>query len=103
MWPFGQFFNIWGYVDGKGREYAIIGASPARRSLISANLPSRYCFIHIPGVISSWREIKSWKDHLYVVADRGADGVLIINMAQAPDKIRLFILETLLSPLAALH
>ncbi len=79
--------NIWGYVDGKGREYAIIGRVTGT-TIFDISQPSKpVLLIHIPGVISSWREIKSWKDHLYVVADRGADGVLIINMAQAPDKI----------------
>ncbi len=79
--------NIWGYSDSSGREYAIIGRVTGTSVFDVTDGRKPVLLQHIPGVLSSWREIKSWKDRIYVVADRGADGVLIINMAQAPTNL----------------
>lgn len=79
--------NIWGYADTNGREYAIIGRISGT-SVFDVTDPRKPVLLkHIFGAPSSWREIKSWKNRLYVVADRGADGVLIINMEKAPQEI----------------
>jgi len=80
--------DVWGWVDGNGTEYAIMGSrtntwiwsleDPANPTLRS----------QIPGDASTWRDIKSWEDHLYVTTDSGDDGLLIVDMSQAPDSIR---------------
>lgn len=79
--------NIWGYADSAKREYAIIGRSTGTSVFDVTDGKKPILLKHINGAISSWREIKSWKNRVYAVADRGADGVLIINMSKAPQEI----------------
>jgi choice-of-anchor B domain-containing protein len=42
---------------------------------------------NIPGARSIWRDMKTFGDYIYVVADTGADGLLMINMSEAPARI----------------
>lgn len=79
--------DIWGYVDAEGTEYAIMGTRTATRifSLEDPKNPIERAVIR--GAASIWRDIKSFKDHLYVTTDQGADGLLIIDMAGAPENI----------------
>ena len=78
---------IWGHVDGQGREYAILGTriGTAIYSLVDPTKPKKVAFIG--GTPSIWREMKSWKDYVYVTIDSAPDGLLIINMKEAPEKI----------------
>lgn len=92
--PIGEPGNdIWGYVDGDGIEYAIIGGLTATYiySLEDPSSPVQKAVI--PGATSIWRDIKSYRDHLYVTTDdfnedvgEIADGLTIIDMAD-PDSI----------------
>lgn len=82
----GQTANdIWGYVDANDTEYAIVGTTSETRiySLSDPNNP-RLVFSE-PGANSIWRDIKSYENYIYVVADQGSDGVLIIDMSNAPN------------------
>ena len=79
--------DVWGYADTKGREYAFVGRVTGT-SVFDVTDPKKPVELQfIPGVVNLWREIKTYKNRAYVVADKGADGVLIINMSQAPAKI----------------
>lgn len=82
-----SYNDIWGYQDTSGREYAIMGAKNGTIvfDLSDPSNPAEVAFV--PGASSIWRDIKSFGDYLYVVADRGLDGLLIINMANAPDSV----------------
>jgi len=79
--------DCWGYVDGNGLEYAIIGSRTATRiySLEDPSNPIERAVIS--GSISTWRDIKSFGTFLYVTADSGVDGLLIIDMSDAPETI----------------
>ena len=79
--------DVWGYTSEDGTEYAIIGllSGTAIISLEDPTNPQEVLFI--PGAESIWRDIKTWKNYVYVVADRGTDGLLVINMSQAPENI----------------
>ncbi len=86
--PQGESGNdCWGYSDQFGREFAVIGTTAATYvySLEDARAPTLRA--RIPGATSVWRDIKSFGTRLYVVADRGTDGLLVIDMAKAPDTI----------------
>ena len=79
--------DVWGYTDKSGVKYAIIGG--LRNTWVfsledPANPVLRY---KAPGAQSTWRDIKSFQDHLYVTTDRGTDGLVIIDMTKAPDTI----------------
>ena len=79
--------DIWGYVDASGVEYAVMG-SRTNTFIWSLEDPSNPIQrAMIPGGASTWRDIKSWDDHLYVTNDGSPDGLLIIDMSMAPDSI----------------
>jgi choice-of-anchor B domain-containing protein len=84
---YNQYNDIWGFVGKDGLEYAILGTTTgtAIYSLKDPKNPKRDTFI--PGNTSIWRDMKSYKNHVYVTADQGNQGVLIINMKDAPNKI----------------
>jgi choice-of-anchor B domain-containing protein len=84
---YSQYNDIWGFVGKDGIEYAILGTTTgtAIYSLKDPKNPKRDTFI--PGNTSIWRDMKSFKNHVYVTADQGNQGVLIINMAEAPNII----------------
>jgi choice-of-anchor B domain-containing protein len=79
--------DIWGYVDSTGVEYAIMGTRSTTKiwSLEDPSNPIERA--SIPGPVGTWRDIKSFEDHIYVTSDQGTDGLLIIDMSGAPDII----------------
>ncbi len=86
--PFGEDGNdIWGYVAPDGTEYAVCGSQNFTRiyNLDDPSAPDEVAMI--AGASSIWRDIKSWNQHLYVTTDQGTDGLLIIDMTNAPDSI----------------
>ncbi len=79
--------DIWGYADQNGREYALVGRFTGT-SIYDITDPRNPVFLkHIPGAPGIWREIKTFKDRAYVVADQGTDGILIIDLSKAPLEI----------------
>ena len=90
----GTFNDVWGYVEND-REYAIFG---------SAN------FIHIFEVTdpsnlrevvsietnnnSAWRDFKTYKQYAYAVADKGEEGLKVIDLSQLPDTAFVVLQET---------
>ena len=77
--------DVWGYVAEDGTEYAIIGlfTGTAVISLEDPANPTEVLFV--PGAESIWRDMKTWGNYVYAVADRGTDGLLVIDMSQAPE------------------
>ena len=82
--------DVWGYVDSSGIEYAIVGVQTGTSivSLEDPEDPEEVLFIG--GATSIWRDIVSWEDYIYVVADQSGttDGILIIDMTGAPNNIQ---------------
>jgi len=80
--------DIWGYVDGNGIEYAVMGSRTATRIWSLEDPTNPIERIVIPGGASTWRDMKSWEDHLYVTNDGSPlDGLLSIDMSMAPETI----------------
>ncbi len=79
--------DIWGFVDANGIEYAIIGTATNTRIYSLENPASPIERAVVPGASSIWRDIKSWKNHIYVTTDQGTDGLVIIDMTDAPETI----------------
>ena len=79
--------DIWGYVDAAGTEYAIAGSTQATYIYSLEDPTAPRLRLRIPGATSTWRDIKDHDEYLYVVADVGADGLLVIDMSGAPDAI----------------
>lgn len=75
--------NIWGYTDGAGREYALVG-STAGVNIVEVTNPDQPVFIVlIPGTTSFWREIKSYGHFAYVTNENGG-GLQIIDLSGLP-------------------
>jgi choice-of-anchor B domain-containing protein len=78
--------DIWGY-EKDGLHYAVIG-NATKTSVFSLEDPKSPILRHQAfGARSIWRDIKSYKNHIYVTTDQGQDGVVIIDMTLAPDTI----------------
>ncbi len=82
-----QYNDIWGYVDEDGTEYAVLGTRRATviYSLENPAQPTEVAYI--PGSSSIWRDFKSFGSYIYVTADQGNDGLLVIDMTNAPEDI----------------
>ncbi len=81
-----RFSDVWGYVDGTGREYALVGGfnntlvydlnDPANPQLVSS----------IPGPPSIWRDIKVHSTYAYVITEGSGEGegLQIIDLSGLP-------------------
>jgi len=81
--------NIWGWTAPDSTEYALVGTQRGV-SIVSLKDPRNPREVAaVPGSTSSWREIKSWGNHAYIVTDQSgtADGLLIIDLSKLPDSV----------------
>ncbi len=79
--------DIWGFVDPNGIEYAILGLRTATAVLSLEDPANPQQLAYIEGSSSTWRDMKHWGDFVYVTTDDGDDGLLIIDMSEAPTTI----------------
>ena len=80
----GDYNDIWGYVDGSGNEYALLGCESGT-SIINVTDPANPTeIVFIPGTATIWRDIKTWGTYAYVVSDNTSDGLQIIDLSQLP-------------------
>ena len=86
-YPSHQYNDCWGYVDGSGSEYAIVGTRAATviYSLDDPSSPEEVAFI--PGSFSVWRDFHTFGTYIYGTTDQGKDGMLVVDMTNAPDDI----------------
>jgi len=82
-----QLANIGGYVDAFGNEYALVGTS-AGLSIVDVTDPvnpdEKFA---VPGLSSSWREVKTFQHYAYVTTEAGG-GLQIINLQYLPDSVQ---------------
>lgn len=82
-----QLNDVWGYVAPDGTEYALVGLRNSL-SIVSLDDPDDIVEVaNVPGAFSVWRDIKTYGTHAYVVADRGADGILSIDLSNLPNSV----------------
>jgi choice-of-anchor B domain-containing protein len=75
--------DIWGYVDGSGNEYAIVGLNNGT-SIVDVTDPANPVEIFFEsGMNSIWRDIKTWNNHAYVTTEE-PQGLLIIDLSTLP-------------------
>lgn len=75
--------DIWGYVDGTGVEYALVGTTTGT-SIVSLSDPTNPTeVLFIPGGNSTWRDLKTWGDHAFVTTEAN-DGLLVIDLSPLP-------------------
>ena len=72
----------WSYIHGDGREYAVLGVSTGTAIYNVTNPALAYRVGFIPGPNSIWREMKSYRDWIYIVTEGTgfAEGLQIVRM-----------------------
>ena len=80
--------NIWGYTDGSGNEYALVGAANGLY-VLDVTVPTSRVFIEqlTDGISSLWREVKTFGQYAYIVSEGtsgGQGGVGIADLSGLP-------------------
>jgi choice-of-anchor B domain-containing protein len=79
--------DVWGYVAPDGTEYALVGLRNGL-SIVSLADPDNIAEVaFIGGTNSTWRDIKTYGTHAYVVADSGSDGILSVDLSNLPTSV----------------
>ncbi len=82
----GDLSDIWGYVDGTGKEYAIVGTNDGT-SIVDISTPSTPVEVFFSsGASSIWRDIKVWNNHAYITNEQN-NGLKIIDLSNLPGAI----------------
>ncbi|MBX2816776.1 MAG: choice-of-anchor B family protein [Saprospiraceae bacterium] len=81
------YTDVWGWEAPDGSAYAIVGVGHGTVifDVTDPVYPTEVDFV--PGALSRWRDFKSYENYIYVTADEGRDGVVIIDMSTAPDSV----------------
>jgi choice-of-anchor B domain-containing protein len=88
--------DIWGWTDPSGHEYALVGVRDGFSIVdVSSDPTDPTELFFLEGPSSTWRDIKTWGSHAYVVHDNvdpgmpGAPGIglLIVDLAGLPGSI----------------
>ncbi|MTB51047.1 choice-of-anchor B family protein [Lewinella sp. W8] len=79
--------DIWGYVAPDGTEYAIVGLETGVSFVSLADPDNPVEVDRIPGDFSPWRDMKTFGEYAYVVADRGDEGLTVIDLSALPDSV----------------
>lgn len=82
----GDLSDIWGYVDGMGNEYAIVGLETGTSIVDVTNPASPVEVFFSPGANTIWRDMKVWNQHAYIT-NEGNNGLKIIDMSNLPGAI----------------
>ncbi|MDG1477871.1 MAG: choice-of-anchor B family protein [Vicingaceae bacterium] len=81
-----ELSDIWGHVDGAGKEYAIVGKFNGT-SIVDVSTPTNPIEVFVSnGAGSIWRDLKVWNNHAYIVNETSG-GLKIIDMSSLPGTI----------------
>lgn len=79
--------DVWGYVAADGTEYALVGLRSGL-SIVSLADPDNIVEVQfIAGDNSIWRDIKTYGNYAYVVADQGNDGIVVHDLSGLPGTV----------------
>ena len=79
--------DVWGYVAPDGTEYAIVGMNTGISIVSLADPDNATEVAFVPGVESIWRDMKTYGEYAYAVADQGADGLTVIDLSELPARV----------------
>ena len=86
-------YEIWGYTDSTGNEYAIIGSSVGTHIFDVTNAVNSHEVVFIPGRIQGpsliHRDFHDFDQYLYIVADEGMSSLQIADLRFLPDSAPL--------------
>ena len=77
-----NYSSCWSYIHHDGREYAVLGVGTGTAIYNVTNPAATYQVGFIPGVSSKWREMKQYRNWLYVATEGTGpgEGIQIIRM-----------------------
>ncbi len=76
-----KYNDVWGYVDGAGNEYAILGSVDSVIVIDVTNCANpTYVDAFFSGNTTVWRDMKTYQDHMYAVCEC-ADGLKVFDMS----------------------
>lgn len=94
--------DVWGYVAPDGTEYALVGTRTGL-SIVSLADPDNVVEVaFVAGATSVWRDIKTYGEFAYVVADQGGDGIVAVDLSNLPTGVTSVQYNTNNTPGAAL-
>jgi choice-of-anchor B domain-containing protein len=80
---------VWGYTADNGREYAIIGCPNGTAFYDISDTNNIVEVDFLPGLTSSWREMKTFGKFAYIVSEANGSGLQIVNLKYLPDSVSL--------------
>ncbi|MEM7658222.1 MAG: choice-of-anchor B family protein [Bacteroidota bacterium] len=80
-----ELSDVWGYADGNGREYALVGVQDGV-SIVDLDTTPIFERHFIPGAFSTWRDLKTYQNYAYVSNESG-NGLLVIDLSGLPGTI----------------
>ncbi|MEY3343265.1 MAG: hypothetical protein RL090_949 [Bacteroidota bacterium] len=87
-----RYNGIWGWNDGAGREYALIGSTGGVYFIDVTNPLTPVVADYVPGRRSGciWREIKTYDHYAYLVSDDSPPNSLqIVDLQYLPDSVHV--------------
>ncbi|MDH3649970.1 MAG: hypothetical protein OEQ53_09810, partial [Saprospiraceae bacterium] len=91
---FDWYSDVWGFQHSNGTEYAVVGAGCHTLVYDLSNPTSPALIAEIEGDTSVWRDMKSYGDYIYAIADQGDDGLLVIDLTNPTDPVDSFFRPT---------
>ncbi|MFQ6115368.1 MAG: choice-of-anchor B family protein, partial [bacterium] len=85
---YSSYNDCWGYSAPDGREYAIIGTSTGTSIVDVTEVNNIVEVAFIPGLFSTWRDMKTYQNYLYVVTE-AAPEMQIIDLSALPNSASL--------------
>jgi choice-of-anchor B domain-containing protein len=84
-----RYNDIWGYADpDDGKEYAIMGSLQKVHFFDVTNPDSPVQVASFNGGASSiWRDMKTYGEYAYSVADQGAEGLMVFDLDNLPGSV----------------
>lgn len=88
---YGPYNDVWGYVDGAGREYAILGSSIGTHfiDVTDGSNPVQISFqpSNDQNTLAIHRDYKTYQHYCYAVADEGQNTLQIFDLQYLPDSV----------------
>ncbi|MFK7776420.1 MAG: choice-of-anchor B family protein [Saprospiraceae bacterium] len=84
-----NYNDVWGYVDGSGNEYAILG-SRSKIHFFEITTSNTLSLIDefTPGATSTWRDFKTYGNFAYACTE-GNEGLLVYDLSNLPSSVSL--------------
>ncbi|CAH1000218.1 hypothetical protein LEM8419_01366 [Neolewinella maritima] len=79
--------DVWGYVAPDGTEYALLGLYDGVAVISLADPSNPVEVARTEGQNSNWRDMKTYGEYAYVVADQGNEGLTVLDLRGLPDTI----------------